>query len=387
MFDYHLFNIRSLFVDIIWTIPERLNGLNLLYFIKVYVKVDKFKPELENNLVERANSSIVVEHNKLTPKKSSSSAGDYNYFQYSINHLIPYTQYYVTIQACNQDLFDTVKFYCLAGIPKQFPNTQIAQAGSNNYIQFITSQDKPDLQQSPILITVSSSTINVRVDIPLRPNGIILLFEIWIADAKRDKLEKNLACVIEDLYDPNDFNSVLNGRNKTRSCSIGNLQSSWGYMLSATSSTVIGRSQFSSEIDIITLEKYPSCHPKIDQAISYKTDSIYFEWSPSLNASRNDSAWIDCIGGTLKNFTIYELISSNNVTIIYTGLGNSLNLTGLNSSTKYFFRIELCNSVGCASTDTITIETIDPPPNPWSSLTRPRYLDIFQLIKWNIKSN
>lgn len=104
------------------------------------------------------------------------------------------------MKACNQDLYDSTKFYCLEGLPQP--------AGflynSSQYLEFITSQDKPSLQPPPSVISVNSSSIQVSVDVPIWPNGIVLLFEIWFSLAN-DTQTRTLACLIDDLYDPNDF--------------------------------------------------------------------------------------------------------------------------------------------------------------------------------------
>lgn len=121
------------------------------------------------------------------------------FFKATINSLIAYTEYFVNIKACNRDLFDSIKFYCLEGIPQP----QGVRINGDNYLEFITSQDRPEFQPPPSLITTGSNSILLRVDIPTRPNGIILIFELWIISNNTQTY--NLACLIEDLYDPNDF--------------------------------------------------------------------------------------------------------------------------------------------------------------------------------------
>ena len=93
-----------------------------------------------------------------------------------------------------------MKFYCLEGIPEP----RGIHIDSNNYLQLITSQDKPELQPSPIAINVNSDSIQVRVNTPLRPNGIVILFEIWLSYFNNTQI-RNLVCLIDDFLDPNDF--------------------------------------------------------------------------------------------------------------------------------------------------------------------------------------
>ena len=131
--------------------------------------------------------------------------------------------------------------------------------------------------------------------------------------------ERQLACAIEDLYDPYDFNATLINNQmqsgidddgaKLKNCKISNLNSNSEYAVSATSSNIIGRSKSSEELKFITLENKPTCAPHIAFIGSFKSDSIYFSWQPSLFQSQTDVNWKNCIGGNLKNFTIYLLAS------------------------------------------------------------------------------
>lgn len=106
----------------------------------------------------------------------------------------------MNIKACNRDLYDTIKYYCLEGVP--LPRG--VYIGSSNYLELITSQDKPQLQSPPIVMSLNSSSIQVRVYVPAMPNGIVLLFEIWSTAVNVTKA-KSLVCLIDDLYDPNDY--------------------------------------------------------------------------------------------------------------------------------------------------------------------------------------
>lgn len=167
------------------------------------------------------------------------------------------------------------------------------------------------------------------------------------------------------------------GTHKIRTCSIANLISNQEYSVSASSSTVIGRSQFSSPIVVKTLQSQPKCKPTLaENSLIIGTNSISFIWEPSLNSSRTNPYWVNCLSGELRTFVLYELRNNANNTqvVIYSGIENSFNLLDLNASTKYSFILKMCNWVGCVSTDVIDIETIDPPPNKWLSRTRPKYI-------------
>ena len=79
------------------------------------------------------------------------------------------------------------------------------------------------------------------------------------------KLE--LACSIEEWFDPNDRNS-LQYINIPKICIINNLFANTLYSLNAISSTVIGRSGLSREIVFNTLEEKPVCPLVILEAYS-----------------------------------------------------------------------------------------------------------------------
>jgi hypothetical protein len=192
MFEYNQIGIKSSKVNIQWKAPEKLNGLNLMYFIRVFSKFDKFSSNL-SSLVEQRNSNVILEHNKLQPINKT-------YFQTTINELTPYTEYFINFKACNQDIYDSVKFYCLEGIPQP----KGIHIDSSNYLELITSQDKPELQPSPSVVNVYSNSIEVRVNPPLEPNGIVVLFEIWLGYLN-DTQTRNLVCLIDDFLDPNNF--------------------------------------------------------------------------------------------------------------------------------------------------------------------------------------
>ncbi len=375
-FTFRLFNIRSSRIDIIWTLPIKNNGLNMTYFIRVFKRIDYFRPITINNLVERTDLNIELSHNELMKSRSIEN----NHLTYKMNNLMPYSQYFLSMKACNRDLNDTKKFYCLDGVPELNQTSSLEKIEDlNNTVEFLTSQDRPELQPAPTLITLNSSYIAVGISRPERPNGIILLYEVWIRKIETSELYFNnsyqsisgqqLACAIEDLYDPNDIYSIVSD-NKQKLCIIKNLNYYSKYILSATSSTIVGRSSPSIEVLFTTLENRPLCGPKLLSAFSYSTDSIFFKWYPTINMTEYDSYWRRCIGGNLRNFTIYQLDNSL-FQIIYKGLDNSFNLTKLHSSTEYQFKIEMCNSIGCFSTEKFSVITMDPSPNPW--LTNPTF--------------
>ena len=377
-FEYSIPNIRPTQIDVAWSIPEKLNGLDLIYFVSVYRKINITRPLIISNIVEQTSSSVQLKHNDLVKLSSN------GYLEAKIESLIAYTQYLITIKACNRDLKTPDLFYCLNGLPKS--NTSVT-LGNDSFIQFVTSQDRPENQQPPLLISLNSSYVVIGVLRPKLPNGIILLYEIWIKTLKvgvngtadlntslSDSKNQNLACAIEDLYDPNDINS-FSADPKPKICIIKNLKPNTAYALTVSSSNFIGRSVFSSELRFITLENLPKCAPRIVLASSNISDTIYFSWLPSYNMSVYDPQWQNCIGGVLKNFTLYEVTDGDKLNIIYSDLENNLMLEKLNFSTKYKFKLELCNGVGCASTDVFEVTTIDPPPNSWGS-----YLPAYKLV-------
>jgi hypothetical protein len=348
-FSFRLFNIRSTQFDITWTIPERLNGLDVLYFINVYSKIDPFSPGV-NDLIKENTSSVVLEHNVLI-KQSKSQTGES--FTATISNLVSYTQYYLEVRACNRDYNDKNVFYCLKGTAIE-ANTPVPTLA-----RFFTSQDKPDLQPPPILINVNSSFVVISIPRPARPNGIILLYEIWLKELINSNAtlnanatypnasnsstgvvnRKQLACAIEDLYDPYDFNSTSaevtatgERKSKLKNCTISNLKPNSLYSISATSSNIIGRSPSSKELEFTTLENMPTCVPRILIASSFKSDNIYFSWQPTMQQSKVDPNWKSCIGGNLKNFSIYllQLNPETNETewdVIFNGTQTTFNFT------------------------------------------------------------
>ncbi|CAF0916506.1 unnamed protein product, partial [Brachionus calyciflorus] len=353
-FTYRLSNIRSTQADILWTQPERLNGMNPLYLIRVYYKLDPNKPINSftlDNLNEQINSSLIIQHNNLSMS---------NNLQARITNLNPYTFYLANIKACNRDLNDPNRLYCLDGIPesstKNLPNL-------NNYTSFITSQDKPENQTEPILISINSTFVIAGVKRPNMPNGIIVMYEIWKKMYNSSNQQATLACAIEDLFDPN--NQIQSADNRFKICVIKNLSPKSTFGLIATSSTIIGRSNPSRELIFTTIENPPVCPPTIQESFSYSSSSIYIRWVPSYFQTINDTYWMKCLGGGINNYSLYLLNEKENF-LIYSGLENSFNYTKLNSSQNYYFYLELCNIAGCLRTSDFMVRTLDPPPNKWN---------------------
>ena len=265
--------MRSTEADVNWTIPEKLNGLDPVYLISVYKKKNISLPLVSSNLVEETNSSLELKHNLLILTKQSSN----NELDAKIENLLPYTQYFITVKTCNHDLRQPGVIYCLNGTSKVSSNVTFEK----NFYKLVTSQDRPELQLPPILISLNSSFAVVGVVSPARPNGIILLYEIWIkssssqTDALSSLNNQNLVCAIEDLYDPNNANSILNS-NKSKICVIKNLKPNSVYYISASSSNLIGRSPFSTELTIRTFENPPLCPPLLIAARSNESDNIFF---------------------------------------------------------------------------------------------------------------
>ncbi len=151
---------------------------------------------------------------------------------------------------------------------------------------------------------------------PLKPNGIILLYQIWIHKNNNQGFE--LACSIEEWYDPNDqYNK--NSNNAPKICIIKNLEPFNDYKVSATSTTVIGSSTFSNPLEFKTLEMLPKCAPKIVEAVSKSADTIDITWKPSFEESQSNSYWLRCISGILKGFKVYQKNDKGEFDLIYKG--------------------------------------------------------------------
>ena len=138
---------------------------------------------------------------------------------------------------------------------------------------------------------------------PLKSNGIILLYQIWIHKNNHQGFE--LACSIEEWYDPNDPTNQKKD-DAPKICIIKNLEPSNNYKVSATSTTVIGSSTFSDPLEFKTLEMLPKCSVKIVEAVSKISDSIDITWKPSFNESKTEPFWLKCVSGILVSFKVYQ---------------------------------------------------------------------------------
>ena len=288
-FEFKVFNIKARQSDLMWTRPEKLNGLNLFYYIKVYKNRNENNSTLDLEL--QPNSSTSVSHESLMKTKLP---GD-PYFQFTVTQLRPYSYYYLLIQACNQDLADPELLYCLNATAMTLSTFNGSSNGTANpFATFFTSQDKPELQQQPLILTINSSFIVVSLTKPLYPNGIILLYEVFVKQLIYTNqtnqtwitLEKEgpttLACAIDDWFDPNDILLAPAEPDEfptmDKFCKIDNLISNTNYSITVTSSTIIGRSSPSPDLIVTTLEEAPSCPPKILEATSPTSDTIYLKW-------------------------------------------------------------------------------------------------------------
>ena len=178
-FSYRLANIQSTSMDLIWSPPARTNGLNTTYVISVRKRVDIFKAISDATLIEQSASSTQLAHNALLKTAAAASPSSsllVASFQHTITNLVPYTQYVVSVQACNSDLFAKNVSYCLLGTPSD--NTSSTLTLNNTSVLAITSQDKPELQSAPVLLTANASCLEIGVARPQRANGVILFYEV-----------------------------------------------------------------------------------------------------------------------------------------------------------------------------------------------------------------
>lgn len=310
IFTFSVFNVHSTYAQVVWNPPERLNGLSLVYFIDVFIA---------NQTSPLNQSSKVVPHSSLTMNPS-------DLFVEQIISLEPYTSYNLQMRACNQDLKNSSLFYCLNGTPV---DTKSPETG---LVQFFTSQDRPEYQPSPMMLSLSSTSIAVGVSRPLKPNGIIILYEIWIKANNtiysNSASSKKLACAIEDMFDPISTPSSFSD---LKNCTITGLTSNTDYLISATSSTIIGRSVPSKDLVVTTLESRPKCSPRVLTAKSFTPYSISLVWEPAFNATEFDLFWRDCVGGVINNFTVYGY-SDEEWKMLNTGLDSSYNITKVSLS-------------------------------------------------------
>ncbi len=141
----------------------RLNGINLVYIVNTYRRVDINREISFSNLIEQQNTSVILEHNKLIQTVTS------EIFQYTIRNLLPYKQYLISIRACNLDF--SQNYLCLNGTALS-DNSSSGVVYSNTFLQFFTSQDKPEYQLPPTIIALNSSYVIVGILKPLNPNVI-----------------------------------------------------------------------------------------------------------------------------------------------------------------------------------------------------------------------
>ena len=246
-------------------------------------------------------------------------------YETSIDNLRPYSQYLITIRACNKDLV-TSEYYCLngklsvynksvIGLLKVYSSfNQLTGTGimdtnfksvvyKENFLSFFTSQDRPEDQPTPTIRTVNSTFIILAISKPLKPNGIVLIYQIWLRKLNEDSLKIDLVCSIEEFYDPNE-GKVIN--NAPKICLANNLAPNTAYEVSASSSTIIGSSILSPSLILTTLEESPRCPVEIVTAYSNAPSSVLLQWSPSVNTSKTDSYWQKCTIGNIKAFKVYK---------------------------------------------------------------------------------
>jgi hypothetical protein len=356
-FEFKIDKVRSREAELVWTAPERPNGHNLFYSISL--KLESQPLSSMSRLNEENNLNFILYHD--TFKRPSWYVDSQLY--HTLKGLQPYTKYLANIQACNHDINDEKIFHCLNGTGVQLNTTSA-------WLRLFTAQDKPENQPPPTIISVSSEGAQISVLRPLKPNGIILLYEVWIRQRQSSDEDWpisdqiSLACAIEDWFDPiSDMPLIasLGMQSLSKTCHIDKLNMNSEYAISVSSSTIAGRSELSEETRFNTPERRPRCPPIITKAVSSNSSSAFLSWLPSIESSQNEPKWKQCLGGSLKNFSVFETESQK---LLYTGLSNSVHLTSLNSSSAYDFSVELCNSVGCASAR-VNVMTMYEAPSNW----------------------
>lgn len=147
-----------------------MNGINLVYIVNAYRRIDINRDISFSNLIEQQNVSVTLEHNSLIQTVTSTN------FQYTIKNLSPYRQYLISIRACNLDF--NQNYLCLNGTAVT-DSTSVGTVYLRSFLQFFTSQDKPEFQLSPTVITLNSSFVIIGVLKPLSPN-VTLLLKIYL---------------------------------------------------------------------------------------------------------------------------------------------------------------------------------------------------------------
>ena len=144
----------------------------------------------------------------------------------------------------------------------------------------------------------------------------MFFYEVWIRETSLNRRQQSrLACFINDFYDPNDIYSLVaaSDNSQPRSCVIAGLAYDTEYLVSASSSTLIGTSLPSVEVRLRTLESEPLCAPRLVDARELTTsDSVKFTWLPTLNDTLTDKYWMNCIGGKFTKFRIFQVIRKKN---------------------------------------------------------------------------
>ena len=121
--------MRSTEADLVWSIPEKLNGLEPFYLVEVYTKIDISKPVIQSNLAFQKNSSLELKHSEIIKSKLTPN----NELETKIERLLPYTQYYISVKTCNRDLRASEVLFCLNGMPKN---------NESSFYSLVTSQDR-----------------------------------------------------------------------------------------------------------------------------------------------------------------------------------------------------------------------------------------------------
>ncbi len=159
-FNFKIVNIRATQLNVKWMAPTKLNGLDTIYFINVHQLIDPNGPLIASNLVNQINSSVTIKSNDLIQKnkqlidRNHQNQSNY-YFQQDIVNLNAYQLYLISIKACNKEPTNNT-FYCLDGTGLIDPNFKSVQL-KYNFIQLIMSQDRPEQQPEPVLVSINSS--------------------------------------------------------------------------------------------------------------------------------------------------------------------------------------------------------------------------------------
>jgi hypothetical protein len=119
-------------------------------------------------------------------------------YETCIDNLRPYSHYLITIRACNKGLV-TSEYYFLdcklsvynkseIGILKVYTNFK-SVVYKENFLSFFTSRDRPEDQPTPTIRTANSTFIILAISKPFKPNGIVLIYQIWLRKLNEDSLK------------------------------------------------------------------------------------------------------------------------------------------------------------------------------------------------------